>query len=98
MLSDALPPAVTLPGVNDTPAPVGSPDSDRVTPCADPEVTAVDTVADTDAPATTEPDPGDTDTEKSLLVDGGPATTSIFAAFQPETLTTGVAPCRSAEL
>jgi hypothetical protein len=92
MLSDALAPAVTDAGVKAAVAPGGRAVADRVTFCADPEVTAVDTDADAGDPATTEPEAGDTDTEKSLFVDGGPATTSIFAAFQPETLTTGVAP------
>jgi hypothetical protein len=40
-----LAPAVTDAGLNDADAPVGKPDADSVTCCADPAVTTVDTVA-----------------------------------------------------
>jgi len=94
----ALPPEVTVAGLNDAVAPVGRPIADRLTDSAPPPVTAVETVVVADDPAVAEPDVGNVATEKSLGLVAVPVTTSILGMFHPDTLTTGVAPCRSAEL
>ena len=59
-------PAVTEVGLKLTVTPDGVPEADRLTDWADPVVTAVATVAVVDPPAVTEPEDGDSDTEKSL--------------------------------
>src|SRR6266516_738608 len=64
----ALPPAVTELGLKLTVTPAGVPDADRLTDCALPDVTAVVTVAVVEPPAVTEPEDGDSDTEKSFWV------------------------------
>src|SRR6185503_18904285 len=67
MLSVDEPPAVTEVGLNDALAPDGRPLADNATVCAEPAVTAVDTVAEVDEPAATEADVGDTEMEKSFV-------------------------------
>ncbi|HEY3632150.1 MAG TPA: hypothetical protein VGL21_14665, partial [Jatrophihabitantaceae bacterium] len=59
-------PAFTDVGLNDTLTPDGAPLADSATLCADPEVTAVLTVAVVEAPGATDPDDGATEIEKSL--------------------------------
>jgi hypothetical protein len=79
------PPAVTDDGLNDAVAPDGRPLADSETVCAEPEVTAVDTVADTEPPGFTAPDVGDTEMEKSLPAGaqvGSPVWTGTDTAFQ----------------
>jgi hypothetical protein len=60
------PPAVTDAGLKETVTPAGAPDADRLTDCAEPEVTAVLTVAVVDEPGFTAADAGESDSEKSL--------------------------------
>src|SRR5579859_3047172 len=93
-----LPPAVTDAGLKDAVTPAGRPEADSAADSAVPETRAVETVAVAAEPAVTEPEVGEAAIEKSFVVEPEPATTSTFAAFQPDTLTTGVAPCKSAEL
>ena len=80
------PPAVTDDGLNDAPAPDGRPLADSDTVWAEPDVTAVDTVAVVDPPGATDPDVGDTEIEKSLpgcaWQVGSPAWTGTDTAFQ----------------
>ena len=64
------PPAVTEDGANVTVTPVGAPLAANDTDCADPEVTAVLTVAAVVAPGATEPDVGLVLIEKSLVTGG----------------------------
>jgi hypothetical protein len=92
------PPAVTDAGLKDAVTPAGTPEALSATDSAVPETSEVPTVVVAAEPAVTEPEAGEVAIEKSFVVEPEPATTSIFEAFQPETLTTGVAPCRSAEL
>jgi hypothetical protein len=56
-------PAVTEDGLNDTVTPLGAALADSDTLCAEPDVTAVFTVAVAGLPAVTVPDPGETETE-----------------------------------
>ena len=60
-------PAETDAGENDAVAPEGSPLAESVTDWAEPEVSAVETVAPTLAPAVTLPELGLTASEKSLV-------------------------------
>jgi hypothetical protein len=60
------PPAVTNGGTNEAVTPAGRPVTESPTVCARPDVTAVETVADTEALGDTDTDPGDTDIEKSF--------------------------------
>src|SRR5215510_12134109 len=62
------PPAVTEVGLKLTVTPEGTPEADRLTDWALPEVTAVPTVAVVEPPAVTEPEDGDSVTEKSFWV------------------------------
>src|SRR6266545_1710659 len=62
----AVPPAVTDAGVKLAVTPAGAPDADSATGCAVPDTTAVDTVTVVDEPAVTVPEPGLSDSEKSL--------------------------------
>src|SRR5262249_53293889 len=55
-------------GAKPTLTPAGAPEADRLTDWALPEVTAVPTVAVVEPPAVTEPDEGDSETEKSFVV------------------------------
>src|SRR5207245_1483427 len=80
-----LPPAVTEAGLNEAVAPLGRPDAVSATDSAVPETSAVETVEVADAPETTEPEAGAAAIEKSFVTVPVPATTSIFAAFQPDT-------------
>jgi hypothetical protein len=64
------PPEVTVDGLNDAVAPLGSPLAERLTDWAEPLVVAVPTVAVTDPPGAVEPEVGDTETEKSLVGGG----------------------------
>src|SRR2546430_13127409 len=68
-----LPPAVTEVGLKLTVIPAGAPDEDRLTGCADPDVTAVVSVAVVEPPTVTEPEVGFVPIEKSL-VEGEPLT------------------------
>src|SRR5438094_5131443 len=61
-----VPPAVTDDGLKLTVTPAGAPLADSFTDCAVPDTTDVDTFAVVDAPAVTEPDPGLTESAKSL--------------------------------
>jgi hypothetical protein len=61
-----LAPDVTDAGENDALAPVGTPDADNDTDCAEPDVVEVDTVALVEPPAVTVAFVGDTLTEKSF--------------------------------
>jgi hypothetical protein len=63
----ALPPEVTVDGLNDAVAPLGRPDADNDTDSALPDVTAVETVAVALLPALTDPDAGATANEKSFV-------------------------------
>ena len=67
MLSVDDPPAVTEVGLSETVTPDGAPAADRLTLCAEPEVTAVFTVAVVDDPGLTAADVGVTETEKSFV-------------------------------
>lgn len=69
MLIVELDPAVTEDGLNDTVTPPGWPAAESDTACAETELTAVLTVVVVDPPAVTEPELGETATEKSLLVE-----------------------------
>src|SRR5690348_14706942 len=66
----AVPPAVTDPGLTEAVTPAGAPRADSATDCAGPAVTAVLTLAVVDEPAATDPEDGDSDTEKSLVGGG----------------------------
>ena len=63
-------PAVTEVGLKVAVAPEGSPDALSDTVCAEPEVTAVETVVVAELPWTTEPEVGLTEMEKSLVGTG----------------------------
>ncbi|MFB7445825.1 hypothetical protein ACFC01_47515 [Streptomyces mirabilis] len=63
------PPAVTEVGLKVVVAPLGSPEADRFTVCAAPEVTAVETVVVADEPAFTLDEAGLTAVEKSLVAE-----------------------------
>src|SRR5664280_2884489 len=67
MDSDELDPAVTVDGVKDTNAPVGSPLALKATDWAEPLVTAVLMVVVVAEPATTLAEVGEAETEKSLV-------------------------------
>ena len=67
-VSVELPPDVTELGLKETLTPDGAPEAARLTDSALPEVTAVDTAAVAEPPWVTEAEPGDRDTEKSLVV------------------------------
>jgi hypothetical protein len=60
-------PAVTEDGENDAVAPLGRPLALSETVCAEPEVTAVETVALVPDPAATDADVGLTESEKSFV-------------------------------
>jgi hypothetical protein len=60
-------PAVTDDGENDAVTPLGRPLAPSETVCAEPEVTAVETVAVVPDPAVTDADVGLTDSEKSFV-------------------------------
>jgi hypothetical protein len=64
------PPDVTDDGLNDALAPLGRPEAENDTVCADPLVVAVATVVETEPPAVTEPEVGESATEKSLVGGG----------------------------
>jgi hypothetical protein len=70
------PPEVTEEGLNEAVAPAGRPEAERFTVWALPLVVAVETVAETEPPAVTEPEVGDTETEKSLVGGGVPPLTT----------------------
>jgi hypothetical protein len=71
------PPAVTDEGENDAVAPLGRPLALSETVCAEPEVTAVETVALVPDPAVTEADVGLTDSEKSFAAAGVTLSVSV---------------------
>src|SRR5262245_8274736 len=79
------PPAVTDGGLNDALAPAGRPLAENVTVSAEPEMTAVLTVAFTEPPGAVEPEVGLTEMEKSLPLgqaESIPATlTAVHAAW-----------------
>ncbi|PSK65733.1 hypothetical protein B0E53_02284 [Micromonospora sp. MH33] len=79
MVSVDEPPEVTEDGLNDAVAPLGRPDAENVTVCAVPLVVAVATVVETEPPAVTEPEVGESETEKSLPVE--PQGASLPATF-----------------
>ena len=62
----AVPPEVTVAGLNDPVTPDGSPLTERVTDCGVPETVAVDTVTVSDSPGDSDSDVGVTAIEKSL--------------------------------
>jgi hypothetical protein len=70
-------PAVTEDGENEAEAPLGSPLALSETDCAEPDVTAVETVALVPDPALTEADVGLTDSEKSLAAAGVTLSVSV---------------------
>ena len=77
-------PAVTEDGENDAVAPDGRPLALSETVCAEPEVTAVETVALVPDPAVTDADDGLTESEKSfVLVDPGPNAAAPFGVPSP---------------
>jgi hypothetical protein len=80
------PPAVTELGLNEAVAPAGRPLADRDTVCAEPDVTAVLTVAETDPPGVVDLEVGDTEMEKSFppppVQVGSPVWTGTLTAFQ----------------
>jgi hypothetical protein len=61
------PPAVTEAGENEAVAPLGRPLAASETVCAEPDVTAVETVVLVPAPAATDADVGLTESEKSFV-------------------------------
>lgn len=67
MVSVEEPPEVTVAGLNEAVAPDGRPLAERLTDWADPLVVAVDTVAVAEPPGATDPEVGETETEKSLV-------------------------------
>ena len=80
------PPEVTEDGLNDAVAPLGRPDPENVTVCAVPLVVAVDTVVETEPPAVTEPEVGESETEKSLPVEQGASRPMpVTAGAEPQT-------------
>jgi hypothetical protein len=84
MVSVADPPAVTDVGLNVAVAPLGRPDALSDTVCAEPAVTAVETVAVADEPAVTLPEVGDSVTEKSFVAVvqvGSPDCAGTLTAF-----------------
>ena len=83
MVSVDEPPAVTEAGLNDAVAPAGRPLAEKVTVCAEPLVTAVETVVETEPPGLTEPAVGEAATEKSLPVEPqGASLPATFTAVQ----------------
>lgn len=77
---EALAPDVTDAGAKDAVTPAGSPEADNATVWAEPNVVAVVTVADADAPAATDTELGATPIEKSLV---GPPTIECEIAHAP---------------
>ena len=71
-------PEVIEAGLNDAVAPAGRPLADSVTVWAEPLVTAVETVVETDDPGFTEPAEGEAPIEKSLPT--GVLTASVHSA------------------
>src|SRR6478735_6224231 len=69
-------PDCTDDGLNDTVTPLGAPDDDSATFCAEPLVVAVLTVAVTELPAVVLPELGFTETEKSFV--GVVVVTDVF--------------------
>jgi hypothetical protein len=65
------PPEFTDVGLNAAVAPAGRPEAENVTDCAEPDVTAVETVEVAELPAVTVADDGLAEIEKSLALDGG---------------------------
>src|SRR5574342_897459 len=76
------PPAVTDGGLNDALAPAGRPLAENVTVSAEPEVTAVLTVALTEPPGAVEPEVGLPLMEKSLPVGHGASLPATLTAVQ----------------
>ena len=74
------PPEVTEDGLNETLTPLGAPEAERLTDCAEPAVVAVETVAVVLAPRATVRVVGLTATEKSL-VGVPPPTASCHSAY-----------------
>ncbi len=72
-----LPPAVTAVGLRLAAAPEGAPETDNETVCALPEVTAVETVPVAVAPVPTDSVDGETEREKSLVVDALTVTVTL---------------------
>jgi hypothetical protein len=66
-VSVLLPPAVTEVGLTDALAPAGTPETERFTVCADPDVTAVEMVLVPELPWTRLSDAGDAAIEKSSV-------------------------------
>ena len=56
---------VQLVALNETVAPDGSPDAEKLTPCVVPEVSVAVAVVDTELPCVAEPAPDDKDAVKS---------------------------------
>jgi hypothetical protein len=78
------PPAVTEDGENDADAPLGRPLALNETVCAEPDVTAVETVALVPEPAVAVADVGLTETEKSFPpVEPGPNAAAPFGVPSP---------------
>lgn len=75
-------PAVTDAGENDAVTPVGRPVAPSETVCAEPDVTAVETVADVPDPALTDADVGLTDSEKSFAAAAVTLSVSV-AVWEP---------------
>ena len=76
------PPEVTDAGLNEALAPLGKPLAERLTVWALPDVVAVLTVAVTEPPAAVDPEPGETEIEKSLA-GGVPLTTKSSLFGEP---------------
>jgi hypothetical protein len=79
------PPAVTDVGENEADAPLGRPLALNETVCAEPDVTAVETVVLVPEPAVTEADVGLSETEKSFPppVEVGPNAATPFGVPRP---------------
>ena len=75
-------PAVTEAGLNAALAPAGRPLAEKVTVCAAPPVTAVETVVEAEPPAVTLPEVGEAATEKSLPVEQVASLPATFTAVQ----------------
>ncbi len=79
-----MPPAVTEDGENDAVTPLGRPLALSETVCAEPEVTAVETVALVPDPAVTDADDGLTEIEKSFVgAEAGPKAAAPFGVPSP---------------
>src|SRR5688500_2157466 len=97
VMLDEPPSEVIDDGLKVAVAPAGKPTADRLTGWADPRISAVDTVALTELPGSTEAAAGDTETLKSLAAHSLslPATLAAVQAAWTVLYSTEQRPCRS---